>query len=214
MSCRICESRKPRRYCPGVTGDICAPCCGTERENTVSCPLDCEYLLEARRHERFDPIDPAHMPNRDVPVTEEFLNEQDHVIGHVSQVLLGGALRVPDASDRDVRDALAAIIRTYRTSQSGLIYETRPENPYAAMIVEHFNAATAQFQEDLRRETGLSTLREADILGVLVFLQRIALHWDNKRPRGRSFISFLFERHGERQAQSESQAEASPILLP
>ena len=48
MKCRICDTRKPRRYCPGVTGDICSICCGNEREVTVDCPLDCPFLVEAR----------------------------------------------------------------------------------------------------------------------------------------------------------------------
>ena len=52
MACAICETRRPRRFCPGVRGDICSICCGTEREVTVDCPLDCEYLQEARRHDK------------------------------------------------------------------------------------------------------------------------------------------------------------------
>ena len=52
MACAICETRRPRRFCPGVRGDICSICCGTEREVTVDCPLDCEFLQEARRHEK------------------------------------------------------------------------------------------------------------------------------------------------------------------
>ena len=44
MNCAICETRRPRRYCPGVRGEICAICCGTAREVTVDCPLDCPYL--------------------------------------------------------------------------------------------------------------------------------------------------------------------------
>ena len=50
--CAICHTRRPRRYCPGVRGHICPVCCGTERENTVSCPLDCPYLREARVREK------------------------------------------------------------------------------------------------------------------------------------------------------------------
>jgi hypothetical protein len=214
VSCRICESRKPRRYCPGVVGDICAPCCGTERENTVSCPLDCEYLLESRRHERFDAVDPDSMPNRDIRVSEEFLGEHEQLLGFLSRVLLAAALQAHDATDRDVRDALEALIKTYRTRQSGLIYETRPDNPYAGMIVQHVNASLEQFQEELRRESGMRTLRDTDVLGVLVFVQRIAVHWDNKRPRGRSFLSLLFERHGEQLTPAAPEEPPGSLLLP
>jgi len=52
MECAICQTRRPRRFCPGVRGEICSLCCGAEREVTVDCPLDCEFLREARRHEK------------------------------------------------------------------------------------------------------------------------------------------------------------------
>ena len=51
MLCAICGVRKARRFCPGVRGNICTLCCGTEREVTVDCPLDCEYLQEAHRQD-------------------------------------------------------------------------------------------------------------------------------------------------------------------
>ena len=57
MPCAICQIRRPRRFCPGVRGDICSLCCGTEREVTVNCPLDCEYLQEARKHEKLSEFD-------------------------------------------------------------------------------------------------------------------------------------------------------------
>ncbi|MBI4907035.1 MAG: hypothetical protein HY820_25640 [Acidobacteria bacterium] len=215
MSCRICETRKPRRFCPGLNADICAPCCGTERENTVTCPLDCEYLIEARKHERYDAPDPAALPNKDIRVSEEFLQEHDHLVGFLFEALLDGALKVEGSSDRDLRDTLEALIKTYRTRQSGLIYETRPENPYAGTIQESVNQRIEQFREALTRESGMTTLRDTDILGVLVFLQRIALHWDNKRTRGRSFLSFLVERHFEQMARMPKKPAGgdSPLLV-
>ncbi len=52
MKCVICEVRTARRHCPGVRGEICSVCCGTERENTIACPFDCTYLREARLREK------------------------------------------------------------------------------------------------------------------------------------------------------------------
>ena len=75
--CRICETRRPKRWCPGVNGEICSPCCGAEREVTVDCPLDCEYLLEARRHEKLPGVNPDEFPNRDVRVTDEFIRDHE-----------------------------------------------------------------------------------------------------------------------------------------
>ena len=39
MTCPICENRKAARFCPAKGENICAVCCGTEREVTISCRL-------------------------------------------------------------------------------------------------------------------------------------------------------------------------------
>src|SRR5580704_15160881 len=111
MPCAICEKRRPRRYCPGVRGEICPVCCGTEREVTVHCPSDCEYLVEARKHERRGILDPATIPHRDIPVTEEFLEANADLISALSIALTAEAAR-SGAVDSDAREALASLIQT------------------------------------------------------------------------------------------------------
>lgn len=216
MTCRLCETRKPRRFCPGVHGEICAPCCGTEREVTVNCPLDCEYLLEARRHEKMRQLSAEDIPNMDIQITETYLNEIDPLLRMMSQILLAATLQTPGAMDRDIQSALEAMIKTHRTAQSGLIYETKPENIIAGMIQQRMQGAIEEYRENLTRQAGMSTLRDADVLGSLVFLQRMALHLDNGRVRGRSLISYLLARQQADLAESVRTAEAEPpsLLVP
>jgi hypothetical protein len=197
--CRICETRKPRRSCPGVGGDICALCCGSEREVTVNCPLDCEYLLEARRHERENEVDPDQFPNRDVRITETFLRDHADLLTYSARALLEASLTTTGVGDNDVREALEAMIRTLRTAESGLIYESRPQNPYADAVVQKFQQSLEQLREHLRRELGMHTVRDAEVLGVLVFLQRMELTHNNGRRRGRAFLSFLLEHFPQRE---------------
>jgi len=175
-----------------------------------------------------DSVDPAEIPNRDIEVTEEFLNEHDPLLAFVSEAVLGCALRAEGAVDADVREALDAIIKTYRTRQSGLIYETRPANPIAANVQKLLTERIEELQKALTERIGMTTLRDAEFLGIFVFLQRIALHWDNRRPRGRSFLSFLLARqtqvldqvldHQQQQQQQHEQpspqARTSSIILP
>src|SRR6476620_4119225 len=114
MACAICGVRKPKRFCPGVNGDICTICCGTEREVTVHCPLDCVFLQDARKHEKVPPVDPDKFPNRDIRVTDEFLHENEELLVYFGRNLLAAALDTQDAVDNDVREALESLIRTYR----------------------------------------------------------------------------------------------------
>ena len=72
MVCKICQIRRARRNCPAVGGEICPLCCGQQREMTLDCPLDCEYLIEARKHETENAA-PEGFPNQDVRVTDKFL---------------------------------------------------------------------------------------------------------------------------------------------
>lgn len=190
VSCKICSKRRAKRHCPGINGEICAVCCGTERENTVDCPLDCEHLIAARQHEQLAPLSPEDVPNRDIRVSEEWVREHEHLVVWLS-LALGRAMEKERAVDFDAREALAAIIRTYRTRESGLIYETRPQNPYAAAIQTALEASVEELRKRLAEETGMNTLRDAEILGSLVFLERLEIQHNNGRRRGRAFFDFL-----------------------
>ena len=190
MACAICEIRRPKRFCPGVRGEICSICCGTEREVTVDCPLDCEYLQEARRREKPTPVDEESIPNRDIRVTETFLRDNEPLLVFTGRSLAGAAFEC-GAVDFDVREALEALIRTYRTLQSGVYYESQPANLLAANVYLALQNALAEYRKQEQQNLGLSKTRDADILGVLVFLQRIELDRNNGRRRGRAFLDDL-----------------------
>ena len=189
--CKLCAQRAARRFCAGEKGDICAICCGTEREVSISCPLDCEYLIEARRHEKPVPFEGQDLPNADIQISDNFLREHDRLVGATGHLLLKAAVETPDAIDQDVQEALEALIRTCRTLDSGLIYQTRPQNPIAASIQARFQAGLDELRKSAAEQTGLHNIRDRDVLGVLVFWERMGLQWNNGRRRGRMFISAL-----------------------
>ena len=190
ISCQICEKKRARRFCPGVGGEICPACCGAGRENTIDCPASCEHLQEARAHERPVAVAEDEIPNRDIRVTEEFLENHEPLILWLTAAL-AEAMGSRKAVDRDAGEALETLIKTYRTLQSGLIYETRPQNPYAAAIQERLKASIEELSKRVAEKSGLHSLRDADVLGVLVFLQRLQIGHNNGRPRGRMFYDFL-----------------------
>lgn len=190
MKCKICGTRKPRRYCPGVGADICSICCGAEREVTVNCPLDCVYLIEARQHDKLPALDPKAIPNQDIEITEQFLREHEPLLTFLGVKLLEAALGTSGTVDSDLRAALDSLIRTYRTLQSGLYYESKPDNLVAAAIQARVQDAVQELRKELA-EKGATTIRDAEILGTLVFLERVGLHQYNGRPKGRAFIDYL-----------------------
>lgn len=213
MPCKICATRRPRRFCPGVNGEICTVCCGTGREETVSCPLDCPYLREARTHEKPRDVDPKQIPNVDIEVTDSFLHRNEPLLVVLMHTLAHAMEETPGAVDYDAREALDALARTYRTRESGLYYETKPSNLLAAGIQERIQQAADEFRKNAAERYGLTTLRDADVLGALAFLQRVEYQVNNGRKRGRAFLDFL---HGQLpdETPAPGQAPVSPLLAP
>jgi hypothetical protein len=212
MACAICQIRRPRRFCPGVRGDICTICCGTEREVSVDCPLDCEYLREAHKHEKPTPLDAGAMPNRDVPVSEEFLADNQEFLVFLAQALGHAALSNPAITDFDIREALEAAIRTRRTLSSGLLYESLPANPLAAGLCRRLNEAIAEFHQKEAERLGIHKTRESVALGLLVFLQHFEISYNNGRRRGRAFLEALLDLYGV--APEPEGSGASSLILP
>src|ERR1035441_4925754 len=134
MECAICRTRRPRRFCPGVRGEIRSLCCGTEREVTVECPLDCEFLREGRRHERAPARDGAEFPNRDIRVSEKLLRDNEPLLTFLSLTIFRAAMQVRGADDCDSLGSLNGLIPTFRTPASGIKYESPPENLLCASI--------------------------------------------------------------------------------
>lgn len=157
---------------------------------TVSCPLECEYLQEARIREKTPIADPDELPNKDIRISDQFLTEHEPLLLLLSISLANSALASKATIDYDVREALAALAQTYRTLQSGLYYESKPTNPMAAHVYEDIQDKIAMFRKRLE-DNNARTLRDAEILGVLVFLQRMEFQHNNGRRKGRAFIDFL-----------------------
>ena len=191
MTCQICEIRRPRRFCPGVNGEICTLCCGAEREKTIRCPLDCEYLQEARLHDKVDPVDPDKVPNKEIHVTEQFLREHEALLMFLSRALLRAALETPGIVDYDIREGLASLIRTYKTLESGLYYETLPSNVLAGAIHQRLQQGVEEFRREQTQSAGLTNVRDTDVLAILVFLQQLEIAHNNGRTLGRAFIDFV-----------------------
>lgn len=174
MSCPRCRSRKAKRHCPALNLDICPHCCGTEREETISCPLDCAYLRDARQHEKLVPMTAAESPHPQEEITDRFL------LAHQTQLILfTNALFVAAAAeeytDADVRAALEELIAGTPTHPIATAFSAR--------LMEVLAGLTAEAKERFWNESSLRKLQ--------IFLLRLAVGRDNGRSRGRAFVAFL-----------------------
>lgn len=205
VPCKLCEKKRAKRYCPGSGGEICPSCCGAERENTIDCPLDCEFLREARLHEKPAPPAVESLPNADIPLNDKFLREHEPIILFLC-LTLRTSMESSKAVDSDAREALDALIRTYRTLESGLIYESRPTNPFAAEVQEGLKKGIEELKKMVAEESGVQSLRDSEILGCLVLLERLELEYNNGRRRSRAFLDFLRTSFPAKPSQTVAQA--------
>lgn len=137
-------------------------------------------------------VDPKSMPHPDVELTDKFMEEQQPLAIVVGRLLLVAAMETPGTVDFDLRDTLGSLTQTYRTAESGLIYESRPANAIAASVADRFQQEITRFRENIAQQSGSHTVRDKDLLGVLIFWQRMEWQHSNGRRKGRSFIESLF----------------------
>jgi hypothetical protein len=188
VPCAICKTAKAKRFCEGIREEICTGCCGAGREETIDCPLTCQYLAEAHRHEKKPPSDPENMPGKDIPIHDDFLRANEFLI-----VLLGSAMSEavrPHASATDA-DAVDALAKTWRTLAAGIYYETKPVNPVALDMFDAVKARVDDMRSRMKAAETTQSLPDNVVLGVIVFLQRVAFGLNNGRSKCKAFLVFL-----------------------
>lgn len=186
MICHLCQKRRAQRACPAARGSICSVCCATEREQTLRCPYECQYLQQARET---DPQrDDFEFPDPDIVLDPDFLEREFPVIAIVGWQLAAAAQEEPDALDGDMRQALESLVTTYRTRVKGLYYDARPTNPIAASIVAIVRQAIDRLLDKMP-----DRVKADAALRSLVYLRRHAAAVDNQRRYGRPFLHYLHD---------------------
>ena len=209
MACPICNKRKAKRLCPARAESICTICCGTEREVTIDCPHDCEYLMASREYDaERQQLDAADLPFADTKIGQGFLHDHEALLTALDYALCKFAASHREVVDSDVRAALQNLAEGYRTLASGIYYEKPLDNPVQRSIAETLKSAIADFRKEDATRTGLTRLRDADIRDSLIFLTQFAAVRANGRSKGRAFLDTL--RH---QFADEAFASSASSLL-
>lgn len=215
MACAICETRKEKRFCPATHGRICPVCCGTEREVSLDCPLDCTYLVQSRQNEAprelHELTTESLFPN--VELNRELVYSREPLLAGLSYTLAQATRRDRELRDSDLVVALTTLAKSYETLvNSGLVYESRTANPVQQALVAELQKMIAGYQEIEKQQAGHSTVKDSELLQMMVFLVRLSLARSTARPRSRAFISFLqtqFSDKGEIKAE-----EPSRLIVP
>jgi hypothetical protein len=218
LTCPICHIRKEKRFCPAIHDRICPQCCGEQREVTLDCPSDCPYLLQAREHEKPRPADHLDAAGLflDVEIGDQFMYEHEHLLLGLTFALAKSARADRTLHDQDIISALTALTTSHeRLANSGLHYEQPITSELQRRVAAEVETMLKEYREAELQHTGLSTLRESDVLKALVFLVRLAHGRTSGRPNSRAFVDFLFAQFPEKDSSVVTPQEAgSRIILP
>jgi hypothetical protein len=212
VSCPICEKRKAARFCPAKGEKICAVCCGTEREVTIDCPSDCSYLVAAHRyedeHQRSLPADTPLLADK---IPQDIVHTHQQLMAALAFSIAKFCAVQPATVDTDVLSALQALAETYKTLNSGIIYEKPPVAP----LPRELHAALITFISEVKKQqaerANSASLKDSEVFFLLVFLYRMGLLRTNGRSRSRRFIEFL---RGQFPQAPELKREESRIIVP
>jgi hypothetical protein len=212
VSCPICGKRKANRFCPAKGEKICAVCCGTERETTIDCPVDCSYLLAAHRYEDEHQREiPADTPLLDVNVPDDLLHTHQQLMGVLAFSVAKFCSGHPEATDPDVLAALEGLAETHKTLASGIYYERRPAGLLAGELYAALTTLVNEIKQKQAERGNSGALKDSDVFFVLIFLYRMGLLGSNGRPRSRRYIESL---RGHFPQSQELKREESRIIVP
>ena len=211
MLCPICEKRKPGRSCPAKGEKICAVCCGTEREVSIDCPVDCGYLVAAHRYEeQHQRTLPPGTPLLDVRLTSDIIHTHQQLLSALAFTIARFCAEHREANDVDVLAAMESLAEAYKTLTAGIVYEQRPALPVQRELYEALSKFFVE-SEQQQAQASFGHAKDSEIYQLLVFLYRMGLMHTNGRSRSRRFIEYLRSQFPGAQ---ELKREESRIIIP
>src|SRR6185437_7281943 len=161
VSCPICEKRKPKRFCPAKGEKTCAICCGTYREVTIDCPVDCPHLIAARRYEiaHREPLAAENFPFPDVQFSIEIIRRNGDALSGIGLTILNFAQENQVTRDPEILAAVRALAETYRTLESGIYFERPPEAPLPRALYAQLAQFLQEFKQQEAQQMGFSKLK-------------------------------------------------------
>jgi hypothetical protein len=171
------------------------------------------YLIAAHRyedeHKRALPADTPFIEER---LPQDILHSQQQLMSLLAFQIARFASDQPSAADPDVLAAVAALAGTYKTLQSGLLYEKVPEIP----VQRNLYLALTKFLDELKKEAAekgnSGAVKDSSVFHIAVFLYRMGTLRSNGRPRSRRFIEFL--RGQFPQSEQQPKPEEPRIIVP
>ncbi|MBZ5499303.1 MAG: hypothetical protein LAP85_23135 [Acidobacteriia bacterium] len=199
MKCIVCNQRKGRRSCPAKQAAICPQCCGEKRILEIDCPESCEYLKIGRNHEanqeglrHYRAADPLEQGKR-----ARILADFEMVFVDLQTLIAAARQSMRDLTDADVAEALDCLLKTLRTEERGVLYETTTGNLRADGLRRQFSSLIESYRYP--KEADHPRIHLKDAIECLDVLRAVVASHVEAGPSSLSFVEFLV-RHLPRSA--------------
>jgi hypothetical protein len=124
--------------------------------------------------------------------------EREPLIAGLSFALVKAARTDRSLHDRDLLAALHLLAQRYRTLvESGLHYAEPVTSLPQQGIITALEKMLSEYRELEQKHVGRSTLKDSELLQILVFMLRTGHSKTSGRPRSRAFADFLIEQFPE-----------------
>ncbi len=211
MKCILCGQRKGKRDCPAKETLICAQCCGEKRILEIDCPESCPHLQAGREREseqesirHFRTSDPIELEKR-LRVLDDFAG----VLAELQSIIAGEREASKNLTDAEVAEALDCLLKTLRTEDRGVIYETTSNSLRVENLRKQMSALiqSLRYPEDPQQRRIL--LRDA--IDCLEVLRGVVASHLKAGPASLSFVDFLIRNYPRRRRVGPAQPS---IIIP
>ena len=195
MKCVLCNQRKGKRPCPAKNAGICGQCCGEKRILEIECPESCEYLKAGRDREA------DQEGERYIRVSDPFEQEkrvrvvENHkaVLADLQTIVAAERQSTRDLTDQDVAEALDCLLKTLRTEDHGVLYETTAENLRAEGLRRQFSSLIRSHRYPEQAEQERLPLKDA--IECLEVLRAVVASHLAAGAASLSFVNFLLRQY-------------------
>ncbi len=198
MKCILCEKRKAKRSCPAKDTQICPQCCGEKRILEIECPESCEYLKAGREREMGEYQKRIHSMDQAVQQKHrQVLYDHRNVIAHLEYAISRQRILSRTLNDKDVIRAVDSLLETYKTEDTGLLYERIEED----LQIEALRRELREIIESYRNPGGEEAKGIVDpkntrlLLGAAIdclnFVRSLAAAYLKDRDSGSGYVDFL-----------------------
>jgi hypothetical protein len=154
--CFLCQQGKAKRFCPTLKQSICSLCCGSKRNNEITCSPFCQYLQKGAAYQETRNIHKLLSQSFVTPEEAELDKDlTEKIVMPLEEFFVDEFYDLEPINDDDIFEALTRLYFQL-TGQTEPLTEPKP---VTRLILEGFSGIDRATPEISREQKARSVLR-------------------------------------------------------